>query len=138
MPEEEKFEDAPSGWVNLNKPGDYVKATLLDIKTPTEVDQYGKIRRVFTLKVWEGEFHPLKEDKTLGEKVTLKAGDVMRFTSKDAIDAQMTQTKLDQKIILRLAELKPTKKGNPAKIVKLQNGPMDAEAVAERADFKSN
>lgn len=138
MPEEEKFEDAPSGWVNFNKVGDYVKATLLDIKTPTEPDQWGKIRRVFTLKVWEGEYHPQNEDKTLGAKVTLQPGEIVRFTSKDAIDAQMTQTKLDQKIILRFTESKPTKKGNNAKIIKVQNGPMDAAAVAERNDFKSS
>lgn len=128
--QEEKFEEVKSNFIKFNVPGDYIKGTLIDIFTPKEPDQWGKMNRVFVLKGIEGSYHGNDENKVVDKMPTVvEAGDIVRVTSKPAVDSQMTKIKIGQKVIFKLKELRPSKKGNPSKIIIVSAGPMDPEYV---------
>lgn len=130
--EEEKYEEVKSNFVKFNKVDDYVKGSLISIVKPTQPDQWGKMKKIFTLKASEGSFHGNDENKVVDKDATIVAeNSLVRVSLGETSEQQMANIKLGQKVIIKLVELRPTKKGNPAKIYKVLAGPMDEDALAE-------
>ena len=121
------FEEVQKLNVTFNKVDDYIKGTYLEKIKGTQPDQYGKISDSYSIKVDEGTLHD-----ALGANVIIEAGQIWRlYGGKTVIDSGLSQAKVGQKIVVQMIELRPTKKGNPAKIMKVLHGGMDPEFKAE-------
>lgn len=128
----DSYEEVRSNWVKFNKQDDYIKGTLIDIFVPDALDQYGKKNRTYIMKGIEGKFFGNDENKVVDSSPTsIEPGEIYRVGSKPQVDAQMTKIQLGQKVMFKLTELRPTKKGNPAKIIKVFAGPMDESFVKD-------
>lgn len=126
---DEGFEEVKPNNVTFYKVDDYIKGTYIDKYTPKEPDQYGNIKPAYSLKAEEGKIHDAD-----GKEIKIKDGEIWRvWGGKAAIDNAMKQVKMGQKVIVELVELRPTKKGNPAKIMKVKAGPMDDVWLEEKA-----
>lgn len=127
-PQEDEYEEVRSNWVKFNKVDDYIAGTLIDIFVPETPDQYGKKNRTYILLATEGSFHGSDESKVIDDQPTvIEPGEIYRVGSKPAIDGQMTKMEIGDKVKFKLIEIRPTKKGNPAKIVKVYRGRKNLE-----------
>ena len=70
------------------------------------------MERKLVVKGIEGKWH-----ESDGSVVEVVEGEVYKVGEKEPIAKQMAETVLGQKIMFKLVELRPTKKGNPAKII---------------------
>lgn len=130
---QDEFEEVRSGYVKFNVVDDYVKGVLIDIFTPTSPDRFGKKNKTYILRAIEGTFHGNDENKVIDKDATvLEEGQVVRVGSNDRVDSSMAGIKLGQKVLFRLKELRPTTKGNPAKIIGVFKGPMDDQWLKEK------
>jgi len=123
-----EFVEVKPKYIKFNVKDDYIKGTLIDIFTPTDPDQWGNINKVATLKALDGSFHGNDENKVVDKNPTaINQGEIWKVTMREKVADKAASAKKGQKIIFRLVELKPTKKGNPAKIISVLIGPMDEE-----------
>ena len=121
------YEEVKPQNVTFTAVNDYIKGTYIDKFTPTQPDQYGNLKPAYIIKIEEGEFHDSD-----GKKVIPEAGSHYRFWGgKAAIDSAMGQAKLGQMVGFKLMELRATKKGNDAKIIKTLLGGMDEKWITE-------
>lgn len=128
----DEFKEVRSNWVRFNKVDDYYKGVLLETYIPETPDQWGKRNRVAVFKTLEGSFHGNDANKNIDTEATIPApGVVYRFAVKEALEGSFANMKIGQRVLLKLAELRATKKGNPAKIIKVYEGSMDQETLEE-------
>ena len=126
------YQEVRSNWIKFNTPGDYIKGILIDVFKPTTPDQWGKMKKTFILKAIEGSFHGNDENKVVDKVATIvEAGSDVRVGLNDIGEGSMQNIKIGQKVLIKLKELKPTKKGNPAKIYGILQGPMDEDFLKE-------
>lgn len=129
----DKYEEVRSNWVKFNKADDYVKGVLMEVYKPETADAYGKKNTTYIIKGLEGSFYGNDANKVIDNTPTpIVKNDIYRVGSKDAVDAQMRNIKIGQRVMFRLTELRPSKKGNPAKIIKVLAGPMDEDFIKEQ------
>lgn len=114
-----------SNWVKFNVPiEDKVMGTLISVREvkSTIPGQEGKMVKIYELKADEGSFHDADEMKQVIEPaITINAGDYWNVGGKPAIDQQMRNVKIGQKVGFKLIDIQPSKtKGfAPAKNVKV-------------------
>lgn len=118
--------------------GDYIAGTLTDVSKTSSPDAYGKKSHIYSVLADEGTFfgstkNPktgkfiLNDDPTLiekGEQYSIFISD-----DKGVVIGKMKDIKLGQKFKIQFTEIKPTTKGNDAKIIKVFSGPMNEEYV---------
>lgn len=123
----EGFEEVKPLNVTFVKVDDYVKGTYVEKFVPNAPDQYGNIKPAYVIRVKEGMLH--NDD---GTPRVVETGQCWRvWGGKPAIDNSFAQAQVGQEIIVHLAEIRPSKKGNPAKIIKVLLGKMDPDFKAD-------
>jgi len=143
----ENYNEAKSQTVKFNEVGDFIKGTLTGVDKMTKVDQYGKLSTIYTIKAKEGKFlGSTKNEKTgkstLDKEATIvKDGEEYTMFLTGISVGIMKKVQIGQKFMIKLTELKPTDKGNDAKIKKIfpatdEAGKpvMDAEWIKEQKD----
>ena len=102
--------------INWGKVGDHVFGT--------KAGQRGNVQTVhgpntlYSIKVEGGTFHKKPEDG--GVEVVLKSGEMWDLWGRnDIFDAQLDRMQIGQKFGLKFVEEKPSRQGNPAKIIKV-------------------
>ncbi len=137
---QEDFVELKPAWINFNKEGDYVKATLIDVYKPRDPDQFGKIKNTYTLIVEEGQWfggqkvdgnYIVDKTATVPEK-----GSTWKFSANEKFDQRLNTIKVGQKVLFKLDELRKSKLGNPAKIISAHAGPMDQVWLAEQEESR--
>lgn len=119
---EENYVEARLNIVKFNEVGDYVKGTLVGVTQQTTPDIYGKLSTMYTVKVKTGEFLGSAKNPKTGkidldkEKTVLDEGSEWTFFANGIVVQKMKSVKLGQKFMIKFTELKPTTKGNDAKI----------------------
>jgi hypothetical protein len=116
--------EVKSSFIQWGKPGDYLQGTLTDKREVENqlADKKGEMQTIYEILVEKGEYHIIKEDKSIDDKATtLKEGDVWSIGGKAAIDSQMRNVKIGQKLGMKYMEEVPSKtKGyNPTKVIKI-------------------
>ena len=107
--------------------GDFVSGTKVGQRNGVKT-RFGE-NSIYTIKAEGGSFHRVNADKTIGEKVDIKAGEVWEVWGRgDIFDGQMNRMQIGQKFGLKFTESKPSTMGNDAKIIKVfTTGEMDTE-----------
>lgn len=117
--------------------GDFIKGTLMDVNKTTAPDSYGKHSHIYSVKAEEGAFYgSTKNDKTgkfvmdKDQTIVQKGEDYSFFISNDkgVVISGMKDIKIGQKFMIKFVEIKPTTKGNDAKIIKIFAG-KDAQGL---------
>lgn len=118
--------------------GDYIAGTLTDVSKTSSPDKYGKTSHIYSVLADEGSFLGSTKNEKTG-KYTLNAESTVIdkgeqysiFISDDkgVVIGKMKDIKLGQKFKIQFTEIKPTTKGNDAKIIKVFSGPMNEEYV---------
>lgn len=128
---EELYEESKPKTMKFGQVGDYIKGTLIDVNKTTSPDAYRHLSYIYRVKALEGEFlGSTKNEKTgkwvLDKEVTKinKDEDYTIFisTGKGVLIGAMKDVKIGQKFMIKFTELKPTTKGNDAKIIKVFPG----------------
>lgn len=127
----DNYEEIKSKTFKFSGIGDYIKGTLTDVNKTSSKDAYGKLSYIYSVKAEEGSFiGTTKSEKTgkhsLDDKpTTINAGEAYTFfvsEDKGVLVSAMKDIKIGQKFMIKFTELKPTSKGNDAKIVKVFAG----------------
>jgi hypothetical protein len=119
---EEIYQEARLNVIKFNEVGDYVKGTLISVMAQTTPDIYGKLSTMYTVKVKDGSFLGSAKNPKTGkidldkEKTILEEGSEWTFFANGIVVQKMKSVKLGQKFMIKFSELKPTTKGNDAKI----------------------
>jgi len=119
---EENYVEARLNIVKFNEVGDFVKGTLTDVMQQTTPDIYGKLSTMYTVKVKEGSFLGSAKNPKTGkidldkEKTVCGEGEDWTFFANGIVVQKMKSVRLGQKFMIKFTELKPTTKGNDAKI----------------------
>jgi len=142
----ENFEEvkASSNYVKFNKVEDFVKGTLIEvIPSDGSLDKYGNKRAtIYVLRTESGKWWGGQKDDNTGNYIIddqpteAQADEEWRVTGNKFVDGYMKDIKVGQKIIIRMIELRKSKKGYPAKIIKVFAGPMDQAVLDEQAQAK--
>lgn len=128
---EENYEEIKAKNFKFAAIGDYLKGTLLDVTKTTSPDKYGKLSYIYKVKVAEGTFYDSTKNEKTGkfeinkEPTVLNAGEEYVFfvaTDKGVLIGAMKDVKIGQKFMAKFTELKPTTKGEDAKIIKVFGG----------------
>jgi hypothetical protein len=125
--------EVKSSFIQWGKPGDHIVGTLVDKREVENqlADKAGTMQTIYELLVEKGEYHIIKEDKSIDEKATtLNPSDIWSIGGKAAIDSQMRNVKIGQKVGMKYMEEVPSKtKGyNPTKVIKIYtSGEMNQE-----------
>lgn len=110
--------------VKFNEIGDYITGTLIQVSKTTKPDQYGKLSSVFTIKSKAGKFlgsskNP-KTGKTVLDSEPTIIGEGEEWTlfaeCKGVLEQRLKSIKIGQIFQVKFTEIKPTTKGNDAKI----------------------
>ena len=118
MEQENYNKPATSSVMQFNRVGDFIKGTLMSVEVSPRPDAYGKKNTVYKIKTKEGSFHRTnKETKIVDEKPTAisEGQEYTMFLSGPPTDL-MKQVLVGQKFKIELTGLKPSAKGQPAKI----------------------
>jgi hypothetical protein len=111
--------------------GDYLKGTLTGVNKTTSPDAYGKLSHIYSVKAEEGTYLGSTKNEKTGKytqdtepTVISKGEDYTIFVSNDkgVVISGMSDIKIGQKFMIKFVELKPTTKGNDAKIIKVYSG----------------
>lgn len=133
----ESYEEIKAKTFKFSSVGDFLKGTLTDVNKTTSPDAYGKLSHIYSVKAEEGSFYnTTKNEKTgkhiIDENPTIvnKGEDFTFFISNDrgVVLSSMKDIKIGQKFMIKFTELKPTTKGNDAKIIKVFAG-KDAQGL---------
>lgn len=125
----EGFEEVKPLNVTFFKVDDYIKGTYVEKFVPQQPDQYGHLKPAYVIKVDEGELH--NEDGT--PRIIETDQNWRVWGGKPSIDNPFAQAQFGQKVIVHLAELRPSKLGQPAKIIKVLLGAMDPDFKKDAA-----
>jgi len=123
--------EVKSSFIQWGKPGDHIVGTLVDKREVENqlADKAGTMQTIYEIKVDRGEYHIIKEDKSIDATATkFNADDIWSIGGKAAIDSQMRNVKMGQKVAMKYMEEVPSKtKGyNPTKVIKIYtDGTMD-------------
>lgn len=121
----ENYNEAKPQTVKFNEIGDFIKGTLIAVDKMSKPDQYGKVSTVYTVKAKEGKFLGSTKNEKTGkfvldaEPTIIKEGDEYTIFLTGPTVGMMKKVKLGQKFMIKFTELKPTDKGNDAKIKKV-------------------
>jgi hypothetical protein len=130
--------EVKSSFIQWGKPGDHIVGTLVDKREVENqlADKAGEMQTIYELKVDQGEYHVINADKSIAKDATpLGAGDIWSIGGKKAVDSQMRNVKIGQKVGMKYMEETPSKtKGyNPTKVIKIYtSGKMDEEWLKEQ------
>ena len=118
--------------IDWGKIGDHVFGTKVGQRSGIKT-KYG-LNNLYELKIEFGSFHRINDDKSVGEEVVLKPGEVWSVWGRgDIFDGQFNRMQIGQKLGLKFTESQPSSKGNDAKIVKVYTtGEMDTEWLESR------
>lgn len=128
---EENYEEIKAKNFKFGAMGDYLKGTLLDVTKTTSPDAYGKLSYIYKVKGKEGSFYGSTKNEKTGkfvmdaEPTIVNDGEEYVFfvaTDKGVTIGAMKDVKIGQKFMIKFTELKPTTKGNDAKIIKVFAG----------------
>ena len=125
--QEERYEESKPKTFKFGAVGDFLKGTLLKIDRTTKPDTYGKLSYIYTVKSKEGLFYGSAKNEKTGkyildnEQTTINDGEEYSvFLNVESIAAaKMKDGRAGQKFMIKFDELKPTDKGNDAKIIKV-------------------
>lgn len=119
--------------IKFSKPGDWVEGALIGVRDI--IDPRGKPAKIYELKTDGGSFHDADAKKNpIEPAITVEAGQIWAVWGKVALDNQMRNVKVGQKIALKFEDEKPSKHAghNPMKNIKLYTkGEIDEELLAE-------
>jgi hypothetical protein len=143
MKQEESYEEIKSKNFKFGAVGDYIKGTLTDVNKTTSKDAYGKLSHIYSVKADEGSFLGSTKNEKTGkyvqdtEPTTINKDEAYTFfvsDDKGVLIGAMKDIKIGQKFMIKFTELKPTTKGNDAKIVKVFAGKYkDGSAIMDQA-----
>lgn len=131
MADEERYDEIKAKNFKFGGVGDYLKGTLLSVEKTTQADTYGKHSYIYKVKGKEGSFYGSTKNEKTGkfvmdtEPTIINEGEEYVFfvsTDKGVLIGAMRDVKVGQKFMIKFTELKPTTKGNDAKIVKVFAG----------------
>jgi hypothetical protein len=123
--------EVKSSFIQWGKPTNFIVGTLVDKREVENqlADKAGTMQTIYEILVERGEYNIIKEDKSIDATATaLKADDIWSIGGKAAIDSQMRNVKIGQKVAMKYMEEVPSKtKGyNPTKVIKIYtSGEMD-------------
>ena len=127
----DNYEEIKAKMFKFGGVGDFLKGTLIDVSKTNSPDAYGKLSYIYKVKAEEGSFLGSSKNEKTGkfkiddEATVVNKGDEYVFfipTTKGVLIGAMKDIKLGQKFMIKFTELKPTTKGNDAKIVKVFAG----------------
>lgn len=140
--------EAKTNTVKFNQVGDFITGTLIGVSKMTRPDKYGKYSTVFTVKAKEGKFigstKNAKTGKTELDKEETVIDPGQEYTvfaeTKSVFETRLKSVKIGQLFKVEFTEIKPTTKGNDAKIKTVYPGltkkgepAMDTEWLDEKA-----
>ncbi len=142
--------EAKNNFVGFNSIGDFVYGALLSAKQvpSTLPDKKGELQWIYTVKVYECEYHVLDAKKrVVDESIVVEAGEIISVVrepvgGRSMIDSRMERVKVGQVFGLKFTEeLEPKTRGyNPTKVIKVFTPKdraggfeMDAEVEAAHA-----
>lgn len=144
------YEEIKAKTFKFGAVGDFIKGTLTKVSKTTSPDSYGKLSHIYSVKAEEGSFFGSTKNPATGkfemdkEQTKISEGeDFTVFISEDkgVVISSMKDIKLGQKFMIKFAELKPTTKGQDAKVLKVFSGKdahgnpeMDTEWVEANKD----
>lgn len=116
--------------------GDYIAGTLTAVSKTTSPDKWGKYSHIYSVLAEDGTFFGSTKNEKTGKFVLDTEPTVInkdeQYTvfindDKGVVIGKMKDIKLGQKFKIQFTEIKPTDKGNDAKIVKVFAGPVNQE-----------
>jgi len=125
--------EVKSSFIQWGKPTNFIIGTLVDKREVENqlADKAGTMQTIYEILVEKGEYNVINEDKSIAKEPTeLKAGEIWSIGGKAAIDSQMRNVKIGQKLGMKYMEEVPSKtKGyNPTKVIKIYtSGEMNKE-----------
>ncbi len=140
----ENYEEIKAKNFKFGAVGDYLKGTLTDVQKTQSKDAYGKLSHIYSVLAEEGSFlGSTKNDKTGkfkldDEQTKINKDESYTFfisNDKGIVIANMKDIKIGQKFMVKFIELKPTTKGNDAKIIKIFAGKDDKGAPLMNNDY---
>ena len=127
----ENYEEIQPKTFKFGQVGDFIKGTLTDVSKTTSPDAYKKYSHIYSVLAEEGTFLGSSKNEKTGKYVLDKESTVINrgeqytvFISDDkgVVLGKMKDISIGQKFKIQFTELKPTDKGNDAKIVKVFAG----------------
>jgi hypothetical protein len=115
---------AKTNTVKFNQVGDFILGTLISVTAMSKPDKYGKYSNVYTILTREGKFlgttkNPKTGKQDLDKEETLIKADeewTVFAERKSVFDTRLKSIKIGQFLKVELTEIKPSTKGNDAKI----------------------
>lgn len=115
---------AKTNTVKFNAVGDFILGTLISISAMSKPDKYGKYSNVYTILTREGKFLGTTKNNKTGkmdldkEETVIAAGQEWTIFAeqKSVFDQRLKSIKIGQFLKVEFTEIKPTTKGNDAKI----------------------
>jgi hypothetical protein len=111
--------------IKFNCVGDFLKGTLTNVQKMEKVDKWGKINTVYTVKSKEGLFHDSRKNEATGKSdvdakpTAIGEGEEWTIFAYGVTAGLMSKIKIGQKFMIKFVELKPSTKGQDAKIKKV-------------------
>lgn len=121
----ENYKEVKSKNFRFGKIGDFLKGTLLEVYKMPKPDRFNKIATIYRVRAKEGTFLGSTKDETTGkfvddkEQTIIEEGEEYTFFATGVLVGQMKSVKLGQKFMVKFTDLKPSTKGNDAKIKKV-------------------
>lgn len=134
MSEKYNMEEVKPQVMRFGETGDYILGTLTEINKMTKPDTYGKLSTVYTVKAKDGKFLGSSKNEKTGkwvddkEPTIIKEGEVYSVFLTGVAVQNMKKIRLGQIFKIAFTELKPTDKGNDAKI-KVVYGAKDKQGL---------
>lgn len=131
MTKNESYDEVKSKTFKFGGVGDFIKGTLVGTTKTTTKDAYGKLSYIYSVLAEEGTFLGSTKNEKTGkwvidsEPTVIKEGDDYNFfvsEGKGVVVGAMKDLALGQKFMIKFTDLKPTDKGNDAKIIKVFAG----------------
>lgn len=128
---ETKYEEIKAKTFKFGQVGDYIKGTLTSVNKTNSPDAYGKLSHIYGVRAEAGEFLGSTKNEKTGKWVPDKDVTIVNpgedynfFISNDkgVVISSMKDIKIGQKFMIKFSEIKPTTKGNDAKIIKVFQG----------------
>ena len=115
---------AATNTVKFNQIGDYILGTLISVTRMTKPDRFNKYSNVYTIKTREGKFLGSTKNPKTGKADLDKIETIIKPNEewtvfaeiKGVFDQRMKSIKIGQFLKVELTEIKPSTKGNDAKI----------------------
>jgi len=131
MTKNETYDEVKSKTFKFGGVGDFIKGTLTDVTKTTTKDSYGKLSYIYSILAEEGTFFGSTKNEKTGkyvidaEATIVKDGEDYNFfisEGKGVVIGAMKDVAIGQKFMIKFTDLKPTDKGNDAKIIKVFAG----------------